>query len=166
MKKSLTVMVALMMSIQAHAISKSQLVGDWRCTTHETTDEGKYITVTLDTINPDGTMSQLWEVASYDNRGRLEGVEYLTIKNRWSVKGNQFKISNWTLIDHMAYDKDKSPLDAEYQAVFKESWQRNYATPYSSTIKFTNKDTFIFPDSGERADITCVRLTPTKGQPS
>lgn len=163
MKKifGLTLMVAMFGTMQAHAVSKAQLVGDWKCTSEFDLDNGgKEITVTLDRANADGTMTQLWELVSYDAYGRLEGVEHFAINNRWSVKGNNLRISDFNITDYVAYDRDKSPYDEDKQTYFKQMWADAYKKPYTSKIKFTDKNTFIFPKEGGISNTTCVRLTP------
>lgn len=155
--KKVALILMLMMGMQAHALNKSQFVGDWKCTDDFRYDDGsKERSVTFDTINADGTMSQLWEILTYENTGQLVSIEHFTIKNRWHVKGDRFYISDFNLVDYVAYDSQKIPYDTDYQEYFKDYWVNLYKDPYDAKVKFINKDHFVFPQSGQNT--TCVRL--------
>lgn len=162
MKKLLGLTLAVMMaSTHAHALTMSQFVGDWRCTTQFGFNDGSQErTVTLDTMNADGSMSQLWEVVGRDAKGRLAGVEHFSIKNRWSVKGDKLRIFDFDLVEYVSYDRDKLPYHDEAQAELKGYWVELYQEPYDSKVKFIDKDTMIFPQDDGTSNTTCVRLTP------
>lgn len=157
----LAVVGLIFVSSSAHAISKSKLVGDWKCTTHYQLDDGgTETTVTLDRLKADGSMTQLWELVARDKRGNLVGIDHFNITNRWSIKGDKLRIYDFHIVDYVSYDKYKMLHDDEKRQYFHEWWQSGLAEPYDSKIKFTNKDTFIFPKEGGISNTTCVRLKP------
>lgn len=165
MKKTIAVTaMAVMLWLgmgQAHAISKSQLVGDWKCTSHFVLDDGgTETTVTLDSMKADGSMTQLWELVTRDKRGNLLGIDHFDITNRWSIKGDKLRIYDFNIANYVSYDKHKMPYEEESRLYFYEQWQDSLAEPYDSKIKFTNKDTFIFPQEDGTSNTTCVRLKP------
>lgn len=160
MMKIVAFMLMMMACVQAHALTKSQFVGDWRCTTDFRANDGSVEkSVTYDTMNADGSMSQLWEVVSYEKTKKLIGVEHFTIKNRWHVRGDRLYISDFEIVDYVIYDDKKIPYDEEMTDYFKESWAEMYAEPYDSQVKFLNKDHFIFPEESANSSTECVRFT-------
>ena len=157
--KKIALLLMLIMSMNAHALTKSQFVGDWKCTTDFKANNGsREHSVTYDTINADGSMSQLWEVVNYDNIGALASVEHLTIKNRWRVKKDRLYIYDFNITNYMAYDEEKLPYDDEYLTYFKQGWLEIYKEPYDSKVKFINKDLFVFPEENGNSHTQCERF--------
>lgn len=144
--------------MNAHALSKSQFVGDWKCTTYDKSGKDKDYAITYDTINADGSMSQLWEVVSHKSTGALLYVEYMTIKNRWRVKGDRLYIYDFKVVDYLGFDDKKIPYDEEYQAFLKQTWSDSYQSE-NSKVKFINKDHFVLiKEKEDDFDTECVRF--------
>lgn len=145
MKKACLLALLVATNAQAVQVTKDDMVGVWQCHTdaYNLIDDTSIKSVTLDRLNKDGTMSQVWEVVSYQGT-EVESIEHFTIKNRWDFKDNQLSIYDWRLIDYQAYDGDKLPFDETIVKKFKQYWQAEYNEPYSETLYFFNKHEFVF----------------------
>lgn len=140
-------LLALLMATHAQAFqaTKEDMVGVWQCYTdaYDIADDATIKSVTLDRLNQDGTMSQVWEVVSYAGK-EVESIEHLTIKNRWDFKDDKLSIYDWKLIDYQVYDGYKLPFDETVVKKAKQYWQSEYNEPYSETLKFINEREFVF----------------------
>lgn len=155
--------VLLAVVIPSHAINftKKDLVGDWKCTTTTFLPEENIteIATTLDRMKANGDMSQLWEVAQYDQRGNLWGLEYFVIKNRWDLKGKHLHIFDWQLDDYKAFDGRKIEFDPDAQAQFKADWQEAYRLPYQERIEFVNKRTYRSVETSKNTQSSCKKMS-------
>lgn len=134
-------------TVLAHAkpISQNDMVGTWHCYSNiDSDDDGKIRNQTVDVLRKDGTMSQIWETAYYDNDGNLSDVEFFVIKNRWKFKNNQMSIYDWQLLDYRLYNRYKSLASPDTIARFKSHWQEEYNKPYTNELTFLSKDEFIY----------------------
>ena len=147
MQKMTFLLAVLLVGMAAHGktITKKDMVGTWQCSAYERLNDGQSAkSTTLDTINKDGSMSQVWEIIYYDNKDRFSGLEYFTIKNRWDFRKNEMKIYDWQLQNYQSYDSYKLPVDEETNQMLKQDWQAAYAESYTQKITFVNHNEFLY----------------------
>ncbi|MGP1571282.1 MAG: hypothetical protein ACTTHX_04010 [Moraxella sp.] len=160
MRYFISFMIFLGLPLSASAVTKKDMLGTWECVTAGPNSSHK--TVTLDTMNADGSMYQLWEIVHYaDDNKTVNLIEIFNIKNNWDLKNDKQVIKNWQLLDYRAYARDKRPLyNDEAVEMLKQRWVDVYKADYDDKVYMAkDKRSFYYEPTNGVIVSRCQKLS-------